>query len=185
MSVPRGFKARADRIAVGLRHQMGLSDKDPMDLDALAAKLRLQIVPISIFADVLPKQVAQLVEGDTGDFSASLLQLSHCKIILVNDGHSLRRRNSNIAHEIAHALLVHPPQPFGHLRGRLFDKDMEEEASCLASHILIPDAAAKWIAWANCTEDAICDRYGVSQSMLLYRRNVSGAQKIRKRWERR
>ena len=109
MSIPWGFKADANRIAIGLRHQMDLPDDAPIDLDALAAKLGLRIVPISMFADVCPEHVTQLIEGDKNTFSASLLQLSPGRIILVNDGHSVYRRNSNIAHEIAHALLAHPP----------------------------------------------------------------------------
>ena len=175
MSVPRGFKAGADRIALGLRHQMYLPNGAPIDPDALAATLGFPIVPISTFADVFPEHVAQLVEGDTGAFSASLLQLNPGRIILVNDGHSLRRRNSNIAHEIAHAILAHVPQPFDHIRGHSFNKDIEDEANCLAGHILIPDAATMQIVWSGCSKDAACERYGVSRQMLEYRLNTSGA----------
>ena len=185
MSVPRGFKADADRIAIGLRHQMGLPDEAPIDLNALAAKLGFPIVPISTFADVSPEQVAQLVEGDTGAFSASLIQLNPGSIILVNDGHKFRRRNSNIAHEIAHALLAHAPQTFDHLGGRSFNKDIEDEANCLAGHILIPNAAAMKIVRSGCTEDAACNRYGVSLEMLRYRLNTSGARIRHKRWQQR
>ena len=183
MSVPRGFKASADRIAIGLRHQMCLPDGAPIDLDSLAEKLGLPIVSISTFADVFPEHVERLVEDDTGAFSASLLQLNPGRIILVNDGHSFRRRNSNIAHEIAHALLAHAPQPFDHLGGHSFNKDMEDEANCLAGHILIPNAAAMQIVWSDCTEDAACNRYGVSLEMLRYRLNTSGARKRRERWQ--
>ena len=183
MSVPRGFKADADRIAIGLRRQMCLPDEAPIDLDALATKLGFPIIPISTFADVSPEHVAQLVEGDIGAFSASLLQLNPGSIILVNDGHSFRRRNSNIAHEIAHALLAHAPQPFDHIGGCSFNKDIEDEANCLAGHILIPHAAAMKIVWSDCTEDAACNRYGVSSEMLRYRLNTSGARIRRERWQ--
>ena len=185
MGLPRGFKARADRIAVGIRHQMDLSDDAPMDLDALAVKLRLPIVPISTFADVCPADVAQLFEIDTGAFSASLLQLDNCRIILVNDGHSSGRINSNIAHEIAHALLAHPPQPFDHIEGRRFDKEIEDEADCLAGHILIPNEAARQIVRSGCDADTACDQYGVSQTMLEYRLNTSGARIMQNRWQQR
>lgn len=187
MSLPYGFKAKANRIAVGLRHQMGLSAATPIDLDVLAARLGFPVVPITEFADVCPEHVTQLVETDTGAFSASLLPLDNgSRIILVNDGHSLRRRNSDLAHEISHALLAHlPTQPFDHSGSRSFDKDMEDEANCLAGHILIPNEAAKKIVWADRDPEVVCDEYGVSREMLEFRLNTSGARKRRARWQQR
>lgn len=186
MSLPRGFKARANRIAIGLRHQMSLPDEAPMDLYALATKLGFRVVQISMFSDVCPEYVSQLRESDTGAFSASLLRLTDdCKIILVNDGHSSGRQNSDIAHEIAHALLAHPPQPFDHVEGRHFDKEVEEEANCLAGCILIPNEAARQVVRSGCDTDAACDRYGVSRKMLEYRLNTSGARIMQNRWQQR
>lgn len=182
MSLPRGFKARADRIAIGLRCQMGLSDEAPMDLDALAVKLGFRIVRISMFADVCPEHVSQLREDETGAFSASLLRQGGCKIILVNDGHSSGRQSSDIAHEIAHALLAHLPQPFDHVEGRSFDKEAEEEANCLAGYILIPNKAALQIVRSGCNEETACDQYRVSRKMLEYRLNTSGARIMQNRW---
>lgn len=112
MSVPHGFKAAADRIAVGLRRQVRLPDSAPIDVEALAAWLSIAIVPISSFARVRPGSVKQLVEVDVSAFSASLLLIGQARVILVNDGHKQPRRNSDVAHEIAHALLGHPPQTF-------------------------------------------------------------------------
>ena len=181
MGLPWGFKADADRIAVGLRHQMGLSDGAPMDLHALATKLGLQIIPVSMFADVCPQYVTQLIERDTGAFSGSLLRLFGYRIILVNDGHSSGRQSSDIAHEIAHALLAHPPQPFDHVKGRGFDKEAEKEADCLAGYILIPNKAAHQIVRSGCNEETACDQYGVSRKMLEYRLNMSGARIVQDR----
>ena len=182
MGVPRGFKAAAERIAVGLRRQMNLPNSAPMDVDALAARLGITIVPLSSFADDLPERVKQLVERDVGAFSASLLHIGGVKVILVNDGHSPRRRNSDVAHEIAHALLAHPPQPFDHVRGRDFNQGVEAEANCLAGHILIPNAAALHIVKSGGEAEA-CDRYGVSSQMLEWRLGVSGARIRQQRWQ--
>ena len=185
MSLPRGFKARAERVAIGLRRQMGLSDEAPMDLDALAVKLGFRIVRISMFADVCPEHVSQLREGDSGAFSALLLRQGGCKIILVNDGHSSGRQSSDIAHEIAHALLAHFPQPFDHVEGRHFDKEAEEEANCLAGYVLIPNEAARQIVRSGCNEETACDQYGVSRRMLKYRLDMSGARIMQNRWHQR
>ena len=182
MGVPHGFKAAADRIAVGLRRQMHLPAAAPIDVDALARRLGILVVPLSSFADVLPQCVEQLVEVDVSAFSASLLPIGRVRVILVNDGHSQPRRNSNVAHEIAHALLVHPPRPFDHVRGRDFNQGVEAEANCLAGHILIPDAAALHIVRSG-WEASACERYGVSNQMLQWRLGASGARIRQRRWQ--
>lgn len=186
MSLPRGFKAKANRIAVGLRHQMGLRCDAPIDLYDLAEKrLGLPVVPITAFSDVCPEHVAQLFEADKGAFSASLLPVGDDRIILLNDGHSLRRQNSSLAHEIAHALLAHrPTQPFDGTGCRNFDKDLEAQANCLGGHVLVPNEAAQRIVWSGRNLETICDEYGVSRRMLEYRLNTSGARKRRDRWQR-
>ena len=183
MGLPRGFKAASDRIAVGLRRQMRLPDHAPIDVDAAAARLGIRVVPLSAFADVRPESVEQLVSLDASAFSASLLRIGSARVILVNDGHSLGRRNSNVAHEVAHALLGHPPQPFDHVNGRDFNQDVEAEANCLAGHILIPDAAASYIIRTG-REGCAREEYGVSNQLLEWRLGASGARIRQKRWQR-
>ena len=102
---------------------MGLPAAAPINLDDLATRLGLPVVPIKVFADVRPEHVTQLTKTDKGAFSASLLRLDNgSRIILLNNGHGIGRRNSDLAHEISHALLVHPSiQPFDHTGSRSFD----------------------------------------------------------------
>ena len=184
MRLPHGFKAASDRIAVGLRRQMHLADHAPIDVDVVAARLGIHVVPLTAFADVRPESVEQLVSLDANAFSASLLRIGPGRVILVNDAHSLQRRNSNVAHEVAHALLGHPPQPFDHANGRDFNHGVEAEANCLAGHILIPNAAASYIVWSG-REACACDRYGVSDQLLQWRLGASGARIRQQRWQRR
>lgn len=184
MSLPRGFKAQANRIAIGLRHQMGLQKEDPISPDCLATRLGFSVIPLSSLALDCPEGVAQLVSADTGAFSASLLPVGGKRVILVNDGHSIPRRNSSVAHEIAHALLAHPSEGLFSSAGcRVLDRDAESEANCLAGYILIPDEAARRIVWAGRPLDAVCDAYGVSREMLEFRLNASGSRMRRRRWE--
>ena len=187
MNLPRGFKAKANSIAVGLRRQMGLSEEMPINLDQLAEKLGLPVVSISTFVDMCPEPIVQLVKIDPGAFSALLLRLDRgSRIILVNDGHSVYRRNSSISHEIAHALLAHPPtQPFDYSGCRNFDKDMEDQANCLSAYILIPNEAASHIVWSRRSLDMACRMYGVSPQMLEYRLNTSGARIRKNHWQQR
>ena len=182
MALPRGFKAKADRIAIGLRRQMGIRDQDPINVDALSAKLGLAILQLSSFADACPDEVAHLTDDHPSEFSASLLRLGNRCVILENDRHSPGRRSSNLAHEMAHYLLAHNPTAlngsFSHGRR---DPDIERQADCLASHILIPNAAAHRIVWKPDSQDDICRQYGVSRQMLDYRLNTSGARLRQKR----
>ena len=185
MALPRGFKASANRIALGLRRQMGLAETAPIDLGRLAERLGLSVVPISAFGDACPEAVAQLTQYDAGAFSALLLPLyKGRRIILFNDANSPGRRNSDLAHEVSHVLLAHPPRSLFDGSGcRNFDRDMEAQANCLASHILIPNEAARNIVYSRRDPGAVCAAYGVSRDMLKYRLNASGAQKQHERWK--
>src|SRR5208282_865216 len=109
MSLRRGFKAEANRIALGLRLDLGLAPEAPLDLYVAARKLQVTVVPISAFADELPDAVTQVMRRDPQAWSAGLLPISGTKrILLHNDAHTLGRQSSNIAHELAHVLLKHP-----------------------------------------------------------------------------
>lgn len=187
MSLPHGFKAKANRIAVGLRRQVGLAPEAPIDLVALTARLNLPLVPLTAFNSELPRHVVQLVRHDLEAFSALLLPVGPGRrIILYNDRHSPGRRNSSIAHEIAHAILAHPPtMPFDNTGCRTFDKDIEDEANCVSGHILVPNEAAWHIVQARLATREACQIYGVSREMMEFRLNASGARiRYRRRVER-
>ena len=185
MSVPHGFKAQANRIALGLRRQMGLLDTAPIDMEDLASRLRLPVVPVTTFAEFCPGAIRQILDRDPSAFSAMLLPFETGRIILINDKHSFGRKNSSLAHEIAHVLLAHPPsQIFSQPGCRSFNKDMEDEAACLSGYILIPNEAALRIVWSNNDPETACEEYGISRQMLDFRLNTSGARKRRKQWQR-
>ena len=114
MTLPYGFKAQANRIAVGLRSQMGLTPHSPIDVRALLERLGIDVFPLASFSDICPKQVEQL-RRDSGEFSALLLRVSDGgRVILVNDDHTPARQNSSLAHEASHSfwliLLKSSPQ---------------------------------------------------------------------------
>ena len=62
---------------------------------------------------------------------------------------------------------------------------MEDEANCLAGHLLIPNEAARKIVWPDTGLEAVCEEYGVSRRILDFRLNTSGARKRRSRWQQR
>lgn len=177
MNLPHGFKAAANRIAVALRHQMQLPPDAPIDVERLAGRLSLPLVPISVFAAEYPSQVKQLTVQQPGKFSALLLPLPDGgRIVLFNDRHSPGRQNSSIAHEISHALLAHPAIPlFDSSGSRAYDKSTEDEAACLSGYILITNEAAWRIVATHTPAIEACRQYGVSPDMLEFRLNKSGA----------
>ena len=178
MALPRGFKAAANRIAVGLRTQENLAAHAPIDIYALAERIGIAVSPLTAFAESLPDAVAQLV-GDGGAFSALLLSDgAGRRMAVVNDFHSTSRQNSSMAHEVAHSLLAHPLEVLSvRVDCRDFDGDLETEANYLAGCILVPNEAAWRIVRSGMDLDLAQERYSVSRQMLDYRLNVSGARR--------
>ena len=177
MALARGFKSKANRIAVGLRHQLGLPPQSPIDVHALAGHLGISVVPLSTFSQWCPAQVAQLMQHDAGGFSASLISFGDGRrMIIVNDDHSAARQNSDIAHEIGHTLLGHPLEVLSSMKGcRDFDPVQEDEATHLAGCLLVPKEAAWRIVRSGMEPESAQAAYGVSRQMLGWRLNMSGA----------
>ena len=176
MALPRGFRAAANRIAVGLRTQENLAAYAPIDTYALAERVGIAVSPLTEFAESHPEAVSQLV-GNSAAFSALLLSDGDGRrTAILNDTHSISRQNSSIAHEVAHALLAHPLEVLSvRVDCREFDGDLEAEANCLAGCILIPNEAAWRVVGSGMDLDSAQKLYGVSRQMLEYRLNVSGA----------
>ena len=174
-----GFKAKANRIAVGLRLQLGLAAQAPIDVHALAVHLGITIVPLSAFKQWCSEQVTQLTKGDAGGFSAALISFGNgSRMVIVNDDHSPARQNSDIAHEIGHALLVHPLEVISSMMGcRDFDPALEDEANHLVGYLLVPDQAAWRIANSGMGAALAQKTYGVSRQMFDWRLNMSGARR--------
>ncbi len=182
MTLPYGFKAQANRIAVGLRSQMGLMPHSPIDVRALLERLGIDVFPLASFSEICPKQVEQL-RRDSGEFSALLLRVRDGgRVILVNDDHTPVRQNSSLAHEASHSLLVHSPEIVSKGPGcRNYDRDQEGEANFLSGCILIPNEAARKIVMSGMDLQEARESYGVSDRMLQYRLNASGARLQRRR----
>lgn len=178
MKVPRGFRAACNRLAVGLRHQLGIPSHAPLSMKALCDKLELPLIPLSRFSATHDKQVKELKKR--ADFSAMLLPIDEeTKIILFNDHSSPGRINSDIAHEASHEMLLHTPQATFNEEGeRNYDQAVEDEADCLAQRLLITDEAAYHVVTSGMPSREACETYGVSMAMLEFRLSASGA-KIR------
>ncbi|MFF1301874.1 ImmA/IrrE family metallo-endopeptidase [Streptomyces sp. NPDC058307] len=123
-------------------------------------------------------QFERLLTTEQEAVSALTVHAGTRRQIWVNDSHDPGRQNSSADHEIAHALLMHPPGPALDVRGcRHWDGEIEEEADWLAGNLLITNEGAWSIARRGLSPEAAMLRYGVSRSMLTWRMNKGGAQR--------
>ena len=176
MRLRRGFKSEAHAIAREVRSELGLGTADPLDVRALASWLEISIFGISQLASVAPDAVTHFRLIDTGAFSAVTVFRRSRRTIWHNDSHAPGRQSSNIAHELAHGLLLHPPGPaLGDDGAREWDVEAEAEASWLGGALLISDEAAFHIASTGIPRDQAAEQYGVSTRLVDFRLNVTGA----------
>jgi Zn-dependent peptidase ImmA (M78 family) len=180
MAFRRGFKTEANVTASEIRTELGLTDVERLDPLLLAEHLDIPVMSISELAETLPSDspILHLIHVEPEAFSALTVFRGTRRMIVHNDAHSLGRVNSNIAHELAHALLHHPVTPGIDERGcRIWDQTIEDEANWLASVLLIPDGTALAVAWRNRweTEEEAAQHFGVSMPMLRYRLAKAGA----------
>jgi Zn-dependent peptidase ImmA (M78 family) len=177
MGYRHGFKTEANAIADETRRELGLGALDPLDPLALAAHLDVPVLALSELAADAP-DVLYLLNVEPKSFSATTVFDGARRLIVHNDGHALARRNSNITHEISHALLLHEPKPALDHRGcRYWDQGAEDEANWLAGALLVPADAALAVARGWRSEQEAMEHFGVSEQMLEWRLNATGARK--------
>jgi Zn-dependent peptidase ImmA (M78 family) len=175
VALQRGFKAWAKQIADDTRRELGLGPHDRLNPRVLAESLIIPILDLSSLRDTAPA-VEHLLSVETSVFSAVTVFDGPRRAIVHNDGHALVRQNSNLSHELSHGLLGHPPTPALDDTGcRVWDQDIEDEASWLAGCLLVSESAALSIARGNWTTEAAAVHFGVSERMITYRLNATGA----------
>lgn len=175
MALRRGFKTQANGLGWEIRHELGLGALDRLDPAKLAAHLEIPVVALSARQSDTPA-ASYLLDVEPEAFSAITVFCGRRRQIVYNDLHSQGRQNSSVGHEVAHGLLLHEPHQAVNDTGcRLWDQDMEDEANWLAGVLLIPEDAALAVARGQISEVAAPDHFGVSQQMLTWRLNMTGA----------
>ena len=170
MGFIRGFKAKANRIAVKIREQMGLADVAPIDPEAICDRFDIQLIKLS---EIAPS--CDFLGANKSAFSAVTVPRGHQIAIVHNDFHHPYRQRSNICHELGHCFLGHECTPPLTEEGeRASNGGIEAEANFLAGTLLITNEAAFHILQSGILNQAQ-DLYGVSGPMLNYRLKVSGA----------
>lgn len=179
---PHGFKTACEAIAVEERAILGLRAWEPLHPLDLAAEHGVPVVPIDELAPHtrLAGTVAHLVHGPG---AALLSGFTVCRgtrrLIGVNPSHTPGRQSSSVAHELAHLLLEHAPDQAvpedGLLTRRAWTPQAEAEANWCAGVLLIPRPAALRFARNPHRREELQASYRVSEEMIDYRVNVTGA----------
>jgi hypothetical protein len=171
----RGFKTEANSLALEVRAELHLRALDRLDPTVLARHLEIPVISLSEYART--SQAAEyLLSVEPEAFSAVTVFAGTERTIVHNDGHEDGRISSNITHEAAHGLLLHPPTPaLDDLGCRLWDQSIEDEAQYLSGALLVPEDAALAIARGHFTLAGAAEHFGVSAKMIQYRLNVTGA----------
>ena len=177
MSLRRGFKAECDAYSREFRAELSLAPHDPLCPWALAKHFEIPVIALSALGPSIPTEVRFLKSVGRDFFSAVTIFVGQRRAILHNDGNARTRQASDVAHELAHAILMHPPTPlFNDIRSRTVDKVVEAEAQWLGPALLISAEAALHIARSGVAAAVAARKYGVSESLLCMRLNVTGAQ---------
>jgi Zn-dependent peptidase ImmA (M78 family) len=177
MALRTGFKAAAERLALEVRAELGLAPEDRLDPRDLAAHLGIPVVPLR---DLAPEaadaaSAGRLQHKDAG-FSALTVCAGTRRLIVYNQRQPPGRRASNLAHELAHVLLEHPPvaerAPDGR---RLWQSEVEAEADWQAGALLVPrEGALAWLRRERGPGNGE-RHFGVSRALFLWRLNQTGA----------
>jgi len=177
MSLRRGFKTEANAYAREMRREQGLADHAPLCPWKLAEHLAIPILRISDLSDEIDATSLAYFSGiGSSTFSAVTVFKGPRRLIVHNDNHHLHRQAANIAHELAHGLLGHPPAPPLTDAGcRNFNRELEDEANWLGPALLVSDEAAFHIARQAIPIAQAIVMYGVSRELLSMRLQVSGA----------
>jgi hypothetical protein len=183
MKLRRGFKSESNITARELRRDIGLDSAAPICPFKLAEHLGVGIVKLTDFVSECPDAVEYLLNGGgRGEFFAMTLCGVSPRVIIYNDAHSDARTAADIAHELAHLLLMHPPHRLSDATGRRhFDAELEAEANWLGPAILVSEEAALWTATRRLNLREAAGLYGVSEDLMQMRLNVTGALKRARR----
>jgi hypothetical protein len=186
----RGFKSECESLASAIRAELGVDTRVPLDPRALAAHLEIPLRPVSSLAGpTVRPEVDHVMTVGKSVLSAITIFPDWPKrrrVILFNDANSPARQSSDIAHELAHGLLLHEPRhPF--VNGcRDYNRGEEDEAAWLAGCLLVPRDAAFQVAWQRQPVATAAVEYGVSQQLMTWRINQTGAglqaERSRARW---
>ncbi len=175
----RGFKTWAERTSASIREELDLPAHAPLTLEKMAEFLDVLLLSPHEVVGLSEEAKAQLLVNDVEGWSAVTCMPGDRRIVIFNPTHSIGRRSSDIAHELAHILLGHEPGKMvisqgGEMIMRNFDQKQEEEADWLGWSLLLPREALAHAAKLGRTHEQIAREYRVSRQLVEYRIRMTG-----------
>lgn len=179
MTLRRGFKAEAERIAAEQREFLGLPSTAPIDPFRLLDRHSITVrTPAEVAAlALMPRDTLRLLVEHSDDWSALTVRTPAGIVVVHNPQHERPRQHSNLTHELAHVLLHHTPGALQTVAGcvmRDFDEVQEEEARCLGDTLLAPRAALVAAARRRMNVTQTAAWLGASVQLTSYRAHTTG-----------
>ena len=176
MALRRGFKAEAERLAKDFWSAMSLTPNDRMDAVILAEHVGCTVHSADALVDLGKLKELHQIQEDA--FFACTFELPGDRhAIVFNPLVSRRRRNSDVAHEVAHIVLGHSLSRLERLGNVAFlscDKQQEEEAAWLSGCLLLPRFVLIHDLRKRRKPTTIAKNRMVSSDMVNYRLQVTG-----------
>ena len=176
MVLRRGFKAEAERLAKDIWSAMSLTPNDRIDAVKLAEHVGCIVCSADALVDIA--KLEELYRIQDNAFFACTFELPGDRYAIVfNPLMSDTRRNSDVAHEVAHIVLGHRLSRLERLDDVAFlscDKQQEDEAAWLSGCLLLPRVALVHDLRRGRKPGDIARSRVLSTEMVDYRVRVTG-----------
>lgn len=174
-----GFvKKHVTELAYATREELALKPWDRLDPLVLAEHLAIPVWQLSDLRHADPTAADVFLVSQPTAFSAVTVFDGSARVIIHNDTHALGRQASNICHELGHGLLLHQATPALDGSGcRTWDQVMEDQAQWMAGALLVHEIGLITALRRGNSHEAIAAQFGVSQDMISWRVNMTGALK--------
>jgi len=175
VTLPRGFKAEAERTAERIRTELNLGPAAALPIEALTGYLGIRLVSAETLVD--RSRLEELERLQAFSFSAVTFDIKDQKVIVTNPLRTKERMASDVAHEVSHVLLEHQLSEVREVEGvpfRTCQPAEEELATALGGTILLPRKLLLSAARRRLTPEGIASEYGVTVEMARFRYNTTG-----------
>ena len=176
MALRRGFKAESERIAKDIWTAMGVEADGCMDAVELAQHIGCIVRAADTLVDIAKVKELHRIQ-DNAFFACTFELPGGRRAVVFNPLMPDTRRNSDVAHEVAHILLSHRLSRLERLGNVGFlscDKQQEDEAGWLAGCLLLPRFALVHDLKKRMSHETIARARVLSEEMVEYRVRVTG-----------
>lgn len=177
MTLARGFKSYCEDAVTAVRGELRLRDDDPIDMNHLADHL---CIPVHSLGRLVGHSRQSRSDPHVDEIykrvSAFTFFDGPSRAIVFNEEHADPRQRSDMAHELAHALLQHPPRGAG--LSEQEEEVHEDEAAWMGGVLMLTARQARRIVASRMSRLDATLKYRVSPEMLRFRLNVTGAARL-------